>query len=190
MRPFFILGLPRSRTAWLANFLCYGPAFCFHEALIGCDSIKSYARRLCAVDAEHVGDSSSGTVFFIDDIMHLFPEARLVVVERNQDECKVSMTETGFPADAVIDDTLAMLEYTKTAYKPMVIAFDALTKNGCEDIWDHCIGGHKDTRFYRRLELLDGLHIEVVMAKKVAEITDNMHHFEALMRANPCQCSG
>ena len=29
---FFITGLPRSRTAWLANWFTYGHTFCFHEA--------------------------------------------------------------------------------------------------------------------------------------------------------------
>lgn len=182
MRPFFILGLPRSRTAWLATFLNYGPAFCFHEGMIGCNSVDAYARKLCAMGASYVGDSSSGTVIFIDEIMTLFPEARLVVVDRDPSECKVSMAEMGIPSDDIIDDTKTFIEYTKVAYSPMVIAFDDLSKDGCEAIWDHCIGEGKDECFYRRLDMLDGLRIEILLQKKIAQIEENMSHFEALLR--------
>lgn len=140
------------------------------------------------MDKPFVGDSNSGAVFFIDDIMRLFPESRLVIIERNVDDCKASMSDIGFPSDKIIDDTLAALDYTKSVYSPLIIPFDDLTKDGCEVIWDYCIGQGKDEMFRQRLDMLDGLNIAIIVGKKFAHIQENMHHFEELLRNHPCQC--
>ena len=46
MSNFFVVGLPRSRTAWLANFLTYEDKFCFHEGINGCSTLKEYKNKL------------------------------------------------------------------------------------------------------------------------------------------------
>jgi len=43
---FFILGLPRSRTAWLANFLTYDGLYCHHEGVNHCTTMDEYWRKL------------------------------------------------------------------------------------------------------------------------------------------------
>lgn len=43
MKPFIVLGLPRSRTAWLSRFLAYGDYTCGHEELRHCRSLDDVA---------------------------------------------------------------------------------------------------------------------------------------------------
>ena len=54
-RNFFVLGLPRSRTAWLANFLTYDGYFCFHEGIDGCRSIDDYKKKKFEVSISTAG---------------------------------------------------------------------------------------------------------------------------------------
>jgi hypothetical protein len=56
--PFFIVGLPRSRTAWLAAFLTDGDVTCHHELCRWCDKPQDYLNALSASRTPVVGDSS------------------------------------------------------------------------------------------------------------------------------------
>lgn len=55
---FLIFALPRSGSAWLANFLTYGECFCFHEPLAG-GSLERLGRP-----AEIVGAADTGAYLF------------------------------------------------------------------------------------------------------------------------------
>lgn len=74
---FFILGMPRSRTAWLANFMTTGDVFCHHEGLNGCHTIDQYKDKLGTSD----GDACTGLVLF--DLDSQFPNAKKVIIERS-----------------------------------------------------------------------------------------------------------
>jgi len=85
--PFFITGIPRSRTAWLANFLTWGNAFCHHDLLrLGC-SVPALRRNLEATRAEIVGDSDSALLHFAPQLVREFPTARWLLVKRPSAEC-------------------------------------------------------------------------------------------------------
>jgi hypothetical protein len=71
---FFVLGLPRSRTAWLANFLTYDGQFCFHEGIDGCNSIEEYKEKV-----EGKGDSNTGLMLF--DFEEHFPDAKIIIID-------------------------------------------------------------------------------------------------------------
>src|SRR5581483_3193569 len=55
--PFLIVGLPRSRTAWLAAFLTGGEVHCHHELLRQCKQWIDYPQKLLATPAPIVGDA-------------------------------------------------------------------------------------------------------------------------------------
>ena len=57
---FMILGLPRSRTAWLANFMTYNDFFCMHEGMRGCKTVDEYLKQFTS----GVGDSTTAAMFF------------------------------------------------------------------------------------------------------------------------------
>lgn len=72
---FFVIGLPRSRTAWLANFLTYDNNFCYHEGIEGCQSIEEYKKKL----GNNKGDSC--TALMLLDMNKEFPDAPKVIIE-------------------------------------------------------------------------------------------------------------
>ncbi len=71
---FLILGLPRSRTAWLANFLTFDGNFCYHEGINGCSDIKEYKEKM-----EGKGDSNTGLVFF--KYQDYFPDVKTIIID-------------------------------------------------------------------------------------------------------------
>lgn len=79
---FLILGKPRSRTAWAANFLTVPPAsLCLHEGLA--DAKLDYERlrmRLESLPAAHVGTAETGFIHAVDRMVETWPNARIVVM--------------------------------------------------------------------------------------------------------------
>jgi len=71
---FFVVGLPRSRTAWLANFLTY-EHHCYHEGMNGCQSIADYRNKL----GNDKGDAS--TALMLIDLNAMFPKAPVVIID-------------------------------------------------------------------------------------------------------------
>ncbi|MEE9119186.1 MAG: hypothetical protein V3U02_11435 [Calditrichia bacterium] len=71
---FLVLGLPRSRTAWLANFLTYDGQFCYHEGVNGCNSIEEYKEKI-----KGKGDSNTGLMFF--DFEKYFPDTKIIIID-------------------------------------------------------------------------------------------------------------
>ena len=80
--PFFITGLPRSRTAWLANLLTHGRSFCLHDGTLrGLPELIATMKTLGDSHAV-VGDADSGLLFYVEELKQLFPKARWVFVKR------------------------------------------------------------------------------------------------------------
>ena len=75
MSNFFILGLPRSRTAWLANFLTFDGNFCYHEGLDGCYTIEEYKDKL----GKNKGDSNTGLMMI--DFENTFPNSKVIIID-------------------------------------------------------------------------------------------------------------
>jgi hypothetical protein len=87
-RVFFIVGLPRSRTSWLALWLTQFPrSFCFHDGLASCKSPDDLVEKFRQTGADICGNSDSGLPLFHSRIGELFPEARYVFIERPMLDC-------------------------------------------------------------------------------------------------------
>lgn len=76
--PFFITGLPRSRTAWLSVVCSMAGAPCTHEGMDGFSDFDAYA-----VARPTRGDADPALLAFVPDILARWPEARLVLVARD-----------------------------------------------------------------------------------------------------------
>ena len=88
---FFITGLPRSRTAWLANLFTYKNSFCFHEiSRIGSDPYlmmqKMRSRR-----EDHVGSADQMAPYYVDFMVDRTDNMRLIVINRDKEEVKDSL---------------------------------------------------------------------------------------------------
>lgn len=90
--PFLILALPRSRTAWLAKFLTYGPWVCGHEQIRyfrGLDDIQSWFMQPYIGSAETVGCG------FWRLVPHYAPGCRVVIIRRPADQVLESCMAQG-----------------------------------------------------------------------------------------------
>ncbi len=93
--PFFITGLPRSRTAWLANFFTTQTAFCLHDACKDgwtAEHIRSEFDTL-ALHYKQVGDSDSGLLLIADKLVKIYPEARWVFIRNTPERAAKSYRE-------------------------------------------------------------------------------------------------
>lgn len=83
-REFLILGLPRSRTAWLANLFTVPPlSFCLHEGLSLPEVAGSWhalATKLRSAGTNAVGLADTGAMVELDTMLATFPKAALVVL--------------------------------------------------------------------------------------------------------------
>lgn len=85
MTPFIITGLPRSRTAWLANLFTFGPSFCYHDILAEVSELEELPRlaRLRADEGfTHVGFADSALPLQASRVMELLPDAKWILVRR------------------------------------------------------------------------------------------------------------
>lgn len=144
---FFVIGLPRSRTAWLANFLTYGDRFCYHEGLDGCSTIEEYKEKLGA----HKGDSCTGLMAI--DIEAAYPEAPKLIIESSIDKA-VEFTEEiyGVYTPEVFEDLKTKLD----GIKGMRVKVEDIN-NSLEEIWDYLIGTPYNKE---RGDMLSNMNIE------------------------------
>lgn len=86
-----ILAQPRSRTAWLANWLTYADSRCLHEPLADCERIEDLPAVLGNATAfvETCGAKAWPA------IAAQFPDATLVVIHRPAAECAASADALG-----------------------------------------------------------------------------------------------
>lgn len=169
---FLITGYPRSRTAWLANFLTGINSFCYHEALKWAppDKIPDLFRD---ADRKHVGTSDSTLPFYIDQVWKKLPNPKLVVIERPKVEVMTSLQHfTGLdPVELakLVEKTGMALADLKRNYDPLVIAYNELARSSvCESIWSYCLPGEPFDE--RRWYMLDGMSVQVRWDLEVREM--------------------
>lgn len=162
MTPFFITGFPRSRSAWLANFLTYKDSFCFHDAIQHCWADPKKLRELFnEVPERYVGNSDSGIAFYIDSILENFPDSKFVIVKRDFADVEASLSKImGFNTEPLLRLCQEHLAKMEEKVSPLIVTFDELnTVEGCEKVWAYCL---PDIPFNRkRWEILKDLKVEI-----------------------------
>lgn len=167
---FFIAGLPRSRTAWLANFLTYGNSFCYHEGLIYCKTLRDLKSLLIGNKAEIVGNSDSGLCLIGKELKEMFPEAKMVVIARDKYHVRASLDKNfpGLYQQGWLDRMLEGIDEIQDHFKPLIMRYDTLKNRGmCKMIWDYCI---PDQEFdFARWKMLDKLNVSVIPERSIEE---------------------
>ena len=82
-QPFFITGLPRSRTTWLANLFTTGTQFCHHDLLARVKDMNEFSKALVG----GVGDSDTGLIPLFAEVSRMFPLSRWLLVLRDPQDC-------------------------------------------------------------------------------------------------------
>lgn len=127
MSRFFVTGLMRSRTAWLANYLTWGDSICPHDMMGECDSFEQFACYLKRLEGAHVGYSDPALLFVWEKVVAAFPQARWIVVTRAPDDVKASLRRLmGKDCDAAVERMQKLLEGLVTAIPATIIPFDEI----------------------------------------------------------------
>lgn len=138
---FLVLGLPRSRTAWLSRFLTYGDHICGHEELRHCrsiDDVKSWLSQ------SHMGSAETAASPFWRLLLRLAPDVRVVVVRRPVAEVVESLAAFGFdrpvmePMMRRLDAKLRQI--VKRVPNVLEVTFDGLNDEAtCKAVFEHCL---------------------------------------------------
>lgn len=179
MKTFFILCLPRSRSAWLANLLTYGNTFCFHEPAVGLYNFKEMRALFESTGRPIVGSSDCGNVWIIDGLRAEFPDSQLVVVRQEIELCRQSMAEMGLPDNGTLEKAADMLDYVVSGYSPLVIeAKDLGSPETIKTLCDY-VGAEFDQP---RLSLLESLNVQTKPEFLYSRMTtENVNSMVSLM---------
>lgn len=90
-RFFFIIGMPRTRTAWLSVLLTHGDTFCSHEGTSGHATFADFAAMLRERPESCVGDANPSLAFYMDEVLQEFPDARFLFIRRPSAESLESL---------------------------------------------------------------------------------------------------
>lgn len=149
MKAFFILGLPRSRTAWLANLFTTDRTHCFHELFFFNEpGVILNLFEIIGKQYEYVGNSDPFPSGYMN-VKQYFPNSPVVVIERSPEDSLASFTNfISLPSNAGSQKAIAGmyvvclkdLDVIKEQQNAVTESFDDLNKqDAIERIWNHCI---------------------------------------------------
>lgn len=128
--PFFVLALPRSRTAWLSTFLTYGGAQCGHDLVVRCANIAEFESAM----AHYAGTCETGAATGWKYIRTRWPKARILVVQRDVVEVVESLERNGLRGLVDVEALLhreQMLEALSASRRVKTIGFEDLNDVDC-----------------------------------------------------------
>ena len=198
-QPFVVLALPRCRTAWLAQWLSYGPWQCGHDKIRHCrslDNVKSWLAQPFTGTVE-----TAAAPFW-----RMLPEGvRVVTVRRHVPDVVASLHRTGLTFDEpFMLRTMERLERKLDQIErrmPNVLAvrFDDLASEAtCAAVFEHCLQLPHDPKWW---EMASPVNIQINMhhlaryyaahrpqLEKLAKMAK--HRIIATMRPEPAEFDG
>ena len=166
---FFITGLPRSRTSWLANFFTYNDSFCFHEATRFCTNMQDLKSLMQSHQAGNTGNADPALLYIMNDLKTYFPRSKVVLVERELHETIDSFIDfyTSYEYKHIqdwIENLFEIMERIKNKFEVKTVAHDALNKmETCKEIWEYLLP--EEPFDEKRWTLLDELYINKLIDK-------------------------
>ncbi len=177
MSQFLIFARPRSRTAWVANFLTVAnQTFCHHEAMADAGNPIELAGRMRGSAALATGNSDTGMIHTPHEILRFFPDAKLVMLTGAALSWKRFAAEKGInpqivqKVDEDYNDTRKLLEGSALFVNVHDLMRDEEVARG---LWHHCTGRSSTFDVARYLMLRD-LNIQVVQESLAARIATRL----------------
>lgn len=169
--PFLVVGLPRSRTAWLARFLSYGNHACVHEPSFrwqGPDDFHAW------LDGRE-GASDSMMTWLAHKAKALKPDLPLVVIRRSRRDVLRSLNSIPYDKEPWlpawlermdqrldrIEDDLDCLSYTYDQLKHA---------SNCAFIFSHCLGEDMPMSWLTRWS---GENVQTDVLARLRQIREN-----------------
>jgi len=177
---FFILGRPRSRTAWLANLLTVTPfSFCLHEGLADFGgSLNLLERKMRDARAIKIGNADTGLIHYADELVERFPDSSFVLIAGTQRSWHLFASKMGIADELrdAIDHAFVEAGHVLSNHPNALIleAHELDDVRSVEELWAHCLGTTKS--FDRaRFEMLRGFNVQA----------DNAVLLERIRRGSP-----
>ncbi|MBP9155518.1 MAG: hypothetical protein KBF48_11280 [Xanthomonadales bacterium] len=187
MSRFFIVCLPRSRSAWLSNLLTYESVLCLHEPLLGCRSLDDLEAKLATTGTPIAGAADTGAMFWVDDIIERFPDARFVLLARDPRgyvEQAQRMGGTAAEAAAILEQfSHAIGSLHKLGNRTLTVASKQLDDyTVCNQVWQHI--GMPIALNRVRFDMLKDLKVEVFIDRVRAKVAAHQDDIRALFGAH------
>lgn len=153
LQPFFITGLPRSRTAWLANLLTTDTTICYHDQPFDMDKVEN---------GKVVGFSGPQVCLQFDEVRWIFPSAPWLIVLRDQSEALASFQRLvpviGVPG-AYWEGRCQLITDLCSRWQARTVAFNALDdETEMRLVWAHLLPGIPFDA--QRFELLKSFNVQ------------------------------
>lgn len=132
-QPFFIFGLPRSRTAWASAFMSYGQWPCHHELEAKCDSLAQFMEVIG-------GDGNSSTALwrFLPELLERWPNLRYAWLDRASQNIARSCKRKGHAwYDAILCERTRSEAQELGALDQIVLDVEELNHETCLRLWGH-----------------------------------------------------
>ena len=144
-KPFIILGMPRSMTAWLSCFLTCGPVFCQHELSGKLDSAKEIADSIRQQPFPFSGLADPGALMIWRELTEILPDATLIYVRRNTRDSQDSLARVGRVQSVLLSGRYDHLNVSASDFlyraEPKIIEFhDLQHEHWLRKLWEWCAG--------------------------------------------------
>lgn len=122
---YFILGLPRSRTTWLAAFLSNDSTLCYHEKSLefsNLEDLKTFVMK------ENCGISDTALILHWQWIKSNIPGAKIVVIDRPYEDVVYDLKTIGFDETPMLREIEKKIEIIKKYTSISVVRFSSLNR--------------------------------------------------------------
>jgi len=186
---FVVFCLPRSRSAWVANFLSYDGGLCLHEPLLGCRSLDDLDDKMAATGVEFVGCADTAIMAFTEQVIDRYPTARFVALLRQPDGFAAQARKMGCSEQHICD----MLERFQEAVEVLsafgeqtllVRSKDLGLAHVCDLLWRHV--GHTTPMSQARFEMLNDMRVEAMVNRVEQKVRRNKGAITELFGGQSC----
>lgn len=165
--PFFVLALPRCRTAWLAQYLASWPVRVAHDLAVKHSNVVDYLRDLTH---GYDGTIETAAVLGWEALRHNFPKSPVAVIRRPVGEVHASLAKFGLDADmGELERRDAMLAEVSTERGVLSLWFrDLVDKDARASVFEHLLRRRPDDGWD---DYFAGRDIQIDMPARIAGLS-------------------
>ena len=135
---FFILSTARCRSTWFANLFTYKDSFCYNEETRYINSWEELVDRIEERSEEYVGFEDPELLHYINSLYKLFPNATYILLERDREECEISMcNQSGAPRE-LVSMKFDRWEQDLINFKNIVENYESICFDDMDDMEEIC----------------------------------------------------
>lgn len=150
------MGLPRSRTYWLSQFLSYGDWSCYHDEAIKMRSVQDLRTWFTQ---PNTGSSETSAALYWRFLLETCPELRVVVVRRSVQSAVDSWMQVSPESNYFVIKTLfhkidrKLDQIEKRMPNVLSVKYDDLAKEStCKEIFEFCLPYEHDSSHWEALD--------------------------------------